>query len=208
MCVSFVDPQFDPKEEEILDHILISGKQFKILNRKLNSLLQLHADAKSRHNVTGIEVDVILKAQESRLKSIMDHMDKNNELWVIFQFEMFNSEVKDLRTVSKERHLLFVQAIKKVQEDVNLKIEELRQEMMKEIAKADQNYYNLHTKVDIITDAVTKLVEYHTSLNSKEFVHLQSVLAEVKEMISKLAIPPTSTISQESISLLFSSLES
>lgn len=76
MCVSFVDPQFDPKEEEILDHILISGKQFKILNRKLNSLLQLHADAKSRHNVTGIEVDVMLKAQENRLKSVMDHMEK------------------------------------------------------------------------------------------------------------------------------------
>ncbi|CAI9281849.1 unnamed protein product [Lactuca saligna] len=74
----------------------------------------------------------------------------------------------------------------------------------KEVAKVDQNYSSIHTKVDIVVDAFTKLAEYHTSLNSKEFVHLQGVLAEVKEMISKLAIPPTSTVSQESISQLFS----
>lgn len=80
--------------------------------------------------------------------------------------------------------------------------------MTKEIAKVDQNYSNLYTKVDIIVDAVTKLVNYHTSLNSKEFIHLQSFLPKVKEMILKLTIPPTSIVSQESISLLLSSLES
>lgn len=55
--------------------------------------------------------------------------------------------------------------------------------MVQEVVKVDQNYSNLHNKVDIVSDAVMRLVDYHTSLNSKEFVYLQGVLAEVKEMI-------------------------
>lgn len=83
----------------------MSRKQFKILNRKLNLLLQLQADARSRHNVTGIEVDVMLKAQELRMKTMLDQMDKNNELRVKFQSDSFNHDVKDIRVVAKERHL-------------------------------------------------------------------------------------------------------
>lgn len=41
--------------------------------------------------------------------------------------------------------------------------------------KVDKNYSKLHTNVDIFANAVTKLIEYHTSLNSKEFVHLHGV---------------------------------
>ncbi|CAI9271777.1 unnamed protein product [Lactuca saligna] len=79
--------------------------------------------------------------------------------------------------------------------------------MMQEVAKVHQNYSILHNKVDIVADAVTKLDEYHTSMNSKEFVHLQGLLEKVKEKISKLEIPPSSTVSQESISQMLSSLE-
>ncbi|CAI9300406.1 unnamed protein product [Lactuca saligna] len=142
MCVSFADLQFDPEEEDIPNHMLISGKQFKIHNYRLNLLLRLQADVGNRNSVSGIEVDVMIKAQELCLKAMMDQMDKNNEL-----------------------------------------------------------------RVDIVVDAVKRLVEYHTSLNSKEFVHLQGLLAEVKEMISKLAIPSSLTVSQESILQMFSSLE-
>ncbi|CAI9288637.1 unnamed protein product [Lactuca saligna] len=64
--VSFAKIQFD-LEENIPDHMLMFGKQFKILNQKLNSLLQLQANAGSRNSVSGIEVDVILKAQVVKL---------------------------------------------------------------------------------------------------------------------------------------------
>lgn len=37
---TFADLEFDSGEENIADHMLMSGKQFKILNRKLNSILQ------------------------------------------------------------------------------------------------------------------------------------------------------------------------
>ena len=52
--------------------MLMFGKQFKMLNRKLNSLLQLQADARSRYHVFVIDVDVLLKAQEHRLKTILE----------------------------------------------------------------------------------------------------------------------------------------
>ena len=38
---TFVEIEFDLEEENIPDNMLMSWKQFKILNRKLNSLLQL-----------------------------------------------------------------------------------------------------------------------------------------------------------------------
>ncbi|CAI9276829.1 unnamed protein product [Lactuca saligna] len=36
---TFDDLEFDQEEEDILDHILMSGRQFKILNKKPNSIL-------------------------------------------------------------------------------------------------------------------------------------------------------------------------
>lgn len=60
---SFADIEFDPEEENITNRMLMSGKQSKILNRKLNSVLQLQANAGGQNYVTGIEVDVMLKAQ-------------------------------------------------------------------------------------------------------------------------------------------------
>lgn len=77
--VSFSDIQFEPEEENIPYHMLISSKQFKILNRKLNSLLQLQVDARIQNHVFGIEVDVMLKAQELRLRNEMEQLDRNNE---------------------------------------------------------------------------------------------------------------------------------
>lgn len=45
----------------------MSGKQFKILNKKLDSILQSQTDARGRNSVSSIEVDVMLKAEEDRL---------------------------------------------------------------------------------------------------------------------------------------------
>ncbi|CAI9277985.1 unnamed protein product [Lactuca saligna] len=65
---------FDPEEEDIPDHMLMSGKQFKILSKKLNSILKSQADAGGRNFVSSIEVDVILKAQEARLFNKLSSM--------------------------------------------------------------------------------------------------------------------------------------
>lgn len=80
--------------------MLMSGKQFKILNKKYNYLLQSQADSRAKNSVSGIEVDVMLKAVELRIKKKLDIVDKNNELRVKDQADSFNSEIKELRTVA------------------------------------------------------------------------------------------------------------
>lgn len=57
---SFAEIQFSSEEKNISDHMLMSGKTFKILNMKLKSLLQLQADGGGKHSIYSLEVDVML----------------------------------------------------------------------------------------------------------------------------------------------------
>ena len=175
--------------------MLMFGKKFKILNRKLNSLLQLQANAGVKHSISDIEVDVMLKAQELRLLNKIDQSDKTNDLRVKAQSETFNGALEELQTVSKKRHVLFVQDVKTVQEDVNRKLEELKVDMEKEINELSTNYCSLLSKVDIVAAVVTKVVECYQSLIPKIddkatgditcFGKLDAMLSELKEMVSK-----------------------
>ncbi|CAI9262168.1 unnamed protein product [Lactuca saligna] len=79
----------------------------------------LSADTGGHHSISGIEVDVMLKVQELRLRDELEIIDRNNDKRVKDQSSSFDQE---LRVVEKEKHLLYVQSIKKVQEDVNLKL--------------------------------------------------------------------------------------
>ncbi|CAI9269136.1 unnamed protein product [Lactuca saligna] len=74
VIVSFEKIQFNPEEHRIPDHMFMLGKQFKILNYKLNLLLQIQADTWSRNSMSGIEVDIMLKTQEHHLKMAMDQI--------------------------------------------------------------------------------------------------------------------------------------
>ena len=85
-----------------------------MLNRKLNSILKFQADSGLKHSVSGIKVDVMLKAVEHRLQHKIDVNDKNNELRLKAQNYLYTSSLKELRNVAKERHVLFVQDVKKV----------------------------------------------------------------------------------------------
>ncbi|CAI9266780.1 unnamed protein product [Lactuca saligna] len=117
---SFASIEFDPNEEDVPDHMLMSGKQFKILNRKLNSLLQLQVYGGGKDSVSGIEVDVMLKAQEHCIQDKLDQIYKNNELRDKSKFESFNGALRALKDVAKERHVMYVQDVKTIRENVNL----------------------------------------------------------------------------------------
>ena len=107
--------------------MLMSSKQFKILNRKLNAILQSQVDYGTKSSESGLEVEKMIKAVEKRIAVKVDDSDKNNELHIQAQ------AVKDLTTATKERYVLFVQDVKKVREDVNFKVEELKKEIAKEL---------------------------------------------------------------------------
>ncbi|CAH1428483.1 unnamed protein product [Lactuca virosa] len=74
----------------------------------------------------------MVRDSEIRLLEKVDHNDQNNELRVNSLTSMFRGEVNEFKHLVKERHVLFVQDVKKVREDVNLQLQELRQDMQKE----------------------------------------------------------------------------
>ena len=83
------------------------GKQFKILNNKLNSLLQIQEDIGGWNSVSGIEVDAMLKSYENRLKMVMEQIEKKHEECLNPHVENFQFEVTKIRDIAKERHILF-----------------------------------------------------------------------------------------------------
>ncbi|CAH1413125.1 unnamed protein product [Lactuca virosa] len=126
------------RAEDVANHI--SKKKKRQRKLKLNSILQSQADLGSNSSVTHLDVDNMLKTfegkvvskvsgmvrdSEIRLLERIDHNDQNDELRVNSLNSMFKEEVKEFKNVVKERHVLFVQDVKKVREDVNLQIQEL-----------------------------------------------------------------------------------
>lgn len=96
--VSFAKIQFNPEQDNILDHMLMSGKKFKILNHKLNLLLQFQVDTVGRKAVSGMEVDILLKSQENLLKLAMEQIENKYE-------ELLKNHAPNFEyDVAKERH--------------------------------------------------------------------------------------------------------
>lgn len=160
--------------------------------------------------VSSLEVDIMLKYQEGRLHDAIQDVDRNNEKRMKNQLSMFASDLKDLKDVAKERHILFIQDVKKVREDVNIKIQEPQEDMCKEIDLVQQDYASSNQKIDIIADAVTEFVKLYEVLGlkveqmSKDEVHSISEinkLTESKELVLKSG--SYSLITREFLSLKF-----
>ncbi|CAI9290611.1 unnamed protein product [Lactuca saligna] len=173
---------FDDEEENFLDRMLMSMKQFKILNKKLNSIIQSQAD-----------MGEVIRCQEWKL--MVDQNDQNNELRIKSQSSTFNGEVQDFRRLDKERHVMFVQDVKRVREDVNFKLQELREDMAKEIEVVKRDYASLNQQVDSIVEVVTKFVKLYEALSpnltqlstteSTSFAEINTQLNELKDLPSK-----------------------
>ncbi|CAI9281696.1 unnamed protein product [Lactuca saligna] len=104
-----------------------------------------------------------------------------------------------------------------MKESADLQVAELKSELAKEVEKMEKNYVRLHSKVDVVVDAITKLVEFNTDYltkleaksekDSKVFAKLEEFLSSIKESISKVDVSTQSTVSQETTSLLISKIE-
>ncbi|CAI9297485.1 unnamed protein product [Lactuca saligna] len=227
---TFENLEFDEEETDFLDHNLMKMKQFKILNTQLNSIFQSQADLGGGNSVTSLEVDGLLKMlegrisskvlgmikdSESRLLEKIDLCDHSNEMRVNAQKSTFEGDLKELKLVAKERHVLFVQDVKKVRENVNYKLQELRQDMKKEISNVRTEFASLNQKVDIICDAVTKFAKLYESLSphiaqistteNKNFMEVSTILKELKTLSSMPAL--SSLLSSEDLIQKFSKFE-
>ncbi|CAI9299544.1 unnamed protein product [Lactuca saligna] len=198
--------------------MLLTRKQFKILNQKLNSLLQIQAGGGNKHSVSSLEVDIILKCQKHRLHEAISDVDRNTEKRVKAQSLNFTYDLIELKVVAKGRHFLFIQDVKKVREDVNFKLQELREDMGKEIDVLQQDYSSLHQKVDIITDIVTMFSKLYEALGPRvehmavddvqSFLSINQLLVLLKDLVLKTSMVSSLLITPMLLSQKFSLLES
>ncbi|CAI9288750.1 unnamed protein product [Lactuca saligna] len=120
----------------------------------------------------------MLKSQENRLKIAMEKIEQQN--------------VDQLKNHARN----FEYEVKKLEESINLKVAELKSEMNKGLEKLEKNYSTLHGKVNVIDDAIAKLVEYNTlystkldaktTQDSKVFEKLEEFLSSLKKSLSKV----------------------
>ncbi|CAI9284141.1 unnamed protein product [Lactuca saligna] len=98
-------------------------EEFKILNRKLNSLLKLQVDGGDKNSISTLNVDLMLQAQEHRILDKLNHMEEPADLRIKSQLDSFHSVIRELKETTKSCHILFVQDVT-VRENVNLKVQE------------------------------------------------------------------------------------
>ncbi|CAI9290648.1 unnamed protein product [Lactuca saligna] len=95
------------------------------------------------NNSTSTRVSCTIKDSESRILEKVDHADQTLEL----RINSFNSKyvgvVKELNNIQKEGHTLFVMGVKKVREDVNLKLQVLFYDTVREVAVVQKDDANL-----------------------------------------------------------------
>ncbi|CAI9292285.1 unnamed protein product [Lactuca saligna] len=112
------------------------------------------------------------------------NVDYVSQLWEEFE------TVKELCEVAKERRILFVEEVKKVQDYVTLKVESLRSEMSKEVNKLEHSHLSLHTKLDVVTQAIHKVVENFTTFSTKDSQDLLSQMFSSLESNLKAELAP------------------
>ena len=120
--------------------------------------------------------------------------------------------------VVNKGHVLFVQEVKTVREDVNRKIEELRADMEKEIMALTYNYSSLLVKFDMIVEGVTKVVSWYNSTALKldqkvegdvaSFGNISKLLNDLKGQVSEFVSSSSTLLTPEFLTQKFHLLES
>ncbi|KAL7587313.1 hypothetical protein Lser_V15G40383 [Lactuca serriola] len=204
------DIPFDSDEEDIPDHMLMTGKQFKILNQKLKTIIQTQADSGRMSSISAMEVDVMIKGAEKQIMEKIDQSNKNNELRLKAQGSNFTSAVQDLKAATKEHHILFVQDVKKVREDVNFKIQELKSELAKDLQDVHTKQEDVQKQIVEISSQLQKLndipvLEAHKAATTEKFDQLIKLVTELKTAVSHSSSSQILTL--EFLSLKISTLE-
>lgn len=75
---------------------IISGKQYKILNSKLNSILQLLNDSARKSTFSGEEVELLLKSIESQTRTLVYGVINGMDERLATHSRTFNHEIEKL----------------------------------------------------------------------------------------------------------------
>lgn len=116
-------------------------------------------DIGGNSSISGVDVEYLLKAQESCTRTIIENVDKRNDDSLATYFRTFDFEISKLRDVTKERHELFEKIVSDSKSYVELKIKDLSDLFSKEVQMLDNLCVSLNKKVDVLANATTQLVE-------------------------------------------------
>ncbi|CAH1435811.1 unnamed protein product [Lactuca virosa] len=180
-------------------------------------ILQFLADTSSKHYVSGVEVEYLLKAQESRLRTLIDDVHKRNDERVLNHSQTLNGEIFKLRDVLKERHEILAKQLEETKVFLQTQIKYIRTLLESEVKKFDESSTMIYKKLDVVAESTTRLIEDITSFNKDYMTGLQDkkkgdakVFAKVEEFLTKIKamLLTQSTISLESISQMVSHIQS
>ncbi|CAH1453127.1 unnamed protein product [Lactuca virosa] len=113
----------------------MSGKKFKILNSKINFLLQVTTDTGGKHYVTGVKVEYMTNAQESCLRDLNEGIENKQAEIMAFHSKIYDSEVQQLRDVAQERHALLMEKVIATKLSLVDKVTEMKSLLSYEVKK-------------------------------------------------------------------------
>ncbi|CAI9280538.1 unnamed protein product [Lactuca saligna] len=158
-------------ETSIVDTTINHGEQTKhstlentsVIKPGVSLMESFHEDVRTS-NITTHVPDTELYLPKLKLH----HMEESADLRIKSQLETFNGAIRDLKETAKSHHILFVQDVKTVREDV-----------------------------DIIIDVVTIAIDFYSSfgvkfdskseVDAKSFGNVENILKELKDLVSVIS---------------------
>ncbi|CAH1427164.1 unnamed protein product [Lactuca virosa] len=109
----------------------------------------------------------------NRFRSLVESIEQKQVKRLAVHSKNFEYEIRKLCDVAKENHDIFVKQVTQMKESVDLKVAEIKSDMSKEVEKIEKNYTLLHSKVDVVATAITKLFDFNTEYSNKLEVMLE-----------------------------------
>ncbi|CAH1453256.1 unnamed protein product [Lactuca virosa] len=79
-----------------------------------------------------------------------------------FHSKSFDYEIQILHDDAKARHALFMKKANEMKESLGVKVAEIKSVMIEKVKNMEENYKDLHGKVDVLAVEITRLVEFNT----------------------------------------------
>ncbi|CAI9271247.1 unnamed protein product [Lactuca saligna] len=121
---TFENLEFNEEETDFPNHMLLTMKQFKILNINLNSIIQSQADLGGGRSVSSLEVDGMLTLLEGRLTTKISQLSTNDNKNFLELFALLK-ELKSLSSKSTASMLSSEDLIQKFSKFEELLIQQL-----------------------------------------------------------------------------------
>ncbi|CAI9293078.1 unnamed protein product [Lactuca saligna] len=107
IMVSFADLQFNPREENIPDELIMS-------------------DTRRKNYVTGVEMEYLIKSQESCLQNLIEGIEKKQVERLAFHSRSYDYEIHKFCDAAKARHELFMEHVNETNGSLVVKVDEIK----------------------------------------------------------------------------------